>query len=421
MENERSYKKYRLDNGLLVASQKTPTQTVYGQLSVYFGAVYEKKGEEGLAHFFEHVLVSGGTKKYNSEEIEKIIDKLGYFNATTEIEETLFGGDFLSRNLESYLDIVSSIAFEPRFDKKVIEQERQRILREIAEYKTRPDYTDEKMFLEKFYGKGHPLTIEILGKERNINSFKQEDFVRFHLRGYNANNMELVLVGGLPENIEKLVENYFANKPAGKNKKFKFPVVKPLKKRVIIHSYATDLYNYENPEESNSHIRLGIVVPPRTHRDFAKVALLTTILEKKLFERISKKKGLAYSIKVGYHGDRNRGVIGTNSLVHSKRQEEAIDLIFNEFRKLQEKSLNSKEIDTEKEDVEYSFKKALESNEKRVASIRGELDHGMSDEELLAKFYSLTPKKIQDAAIKYLPKNRRDENYALLIRDPLKK
>ena len=44
--NDSSYSEYRLDNGLLVAIQRTPTKTFSGALTGYQGGLQEKINEE---------------------------------------------------------------------------------------------------------------------------------------------------------------------------------------------------------------------------------------------------------------------------------------------------------------------------------------------------------------------------------------
>src|SRR3989344_842891 len=46
-----------LSNGMEVVVQRTQTSTIAAELEVNAGALYEEKGEEGLAHFLEHVIV----------------------------------------------------------------------------------------------------------------------------------------------------------------------------------------------------------------------------------------------------------------------------------------------------------------------------------------------------------------------------
>ena len=85
-----NYREFKLDNGLLVALQDTPTQTVSGRLRVWHGSLNEQPGEEGIAHFLEHTLLSGGSSKYTPEQSNKIMGTFGFFNAYTGLQKTFF-------------------------------------------------------------------------------------------------------------------------------------------------------------------------------------------------------------------------------------------------------------------------------------------------------------------------------------------
>ena len=85
-----NYRELTLDNGLVVALQNTPTQNVSGRLRVFHGGLHEKKGEEGLAHFIEHCLVTAGSNKYDPASAKEIIGEFGYFNAFTNMGRTLY-------------------------------------------------------------------------------------------------------------------------------------------------------------------------------------------------------------------------------------------------------------------------------------------------------------------------------------------
>src|SRR3989338_825460 len=130
--NDSSYSEYRLDNGLLVAIQRTPTKTFSGALTVYQGGLQEKINEEGLTHFLEHTLVTGGSLAYSPEEGTYLAAKLGSFNAFTLPDRIMFPGSSLIEELDDYLKITSGI-FSPQLDEAKIEQERFRILRELAD------------------------------------------------------------------------------------------------------------------------------------------------------------------------------------------------------------------------------------------------------------------------------------------------
>ena len=103
-----NYREFRLDNGLFVALQETPTQTVSGRLRVWHGALNEHPGEEGLAHFLEHTLMTGGSQKYDPEKADQIRGTFGSFNAYTGLERTFFPVDMLAEDSQLFLEYVFS-------------------------------------------------------------------------------------------------------------------------------------------------------------------------------------------------------------------------------------------------------------------------------------------------------------------------
>ncbi len=425
MANNWNYREFTLDNGLAVALQRTPTQTIYIQLRFHHGGVHEKEGEDGIAHFLEHNLINGGSEKYSPEEIKKIRSKFPISNAFTSPSHTHYVGGILPESLDSFLDFSSQIAFSPRLDKKVINIERQRVLREISDAKSLPEFLDRKAFIQALY-RNDFHTYFVLGKEEIVSNVDQGPLRKFHSRGYSPNNADLILAGKLPKNTEELITKYFYEKPNGQGAKFNFPSVKPLEKKVTIHSSALDLINKDRPNESNLEINIGIIVPPLGQEETYAAVLLNSILGRgshsRLFKEISEKRGLAYFIGSNYHGKNNAGTIVIYGNIHSTRQDEAIEAIFNEMRRLSTESVTEAELFGFKNRLRYNIAINSEMNESIVDEVlEFKIDYSITREEYLANIAKVTSHDIQEIARKYLPKSKDDENYVLLIRDPLKK
>lgn len=415
------FREYRLDNGLYVALQETPTKTIAGRLRVKYGSLHEREGEEGLAHFLEHTLMTGGTKKYSPEQTDRIRGNLGYINAFTGLDRTFIPMDILPEDIDQYLDFVSDAAFNPRFDSARIEQERRIVLREIADEKSAPSFKDNQEYQKALLG-GYPSTYFVLGEESVVEGAKLEDLKRFHSRGYNANNMDLILVGNLPRNIKAQIEKYFGDKPTGENTAFQFPLAKDLEQRAVFHRPAPELYNADNSQASSAQITLGFLVPPETSEDYAALQILSIILggdaNSRLFQSIRQKKGLAYGIQSDYDGSFNRGMMHVSAGVPSVKQNESIDAIFEEMARLKRKPVTAREINRIRKSGRYGIAKHFETNEGHVFSIERKKDVGITPEIVMHNWNKVTPKKLQEVAQRYLPK--RDGKYVLMIRDPLK-
>ena len=85
-----NFKKTTLPNGLRIITVPTkgnPSVTV--MVLVETGSNYEKKSENGLSHFLEHMMFKGTTKRPSSKIIHRELDNMGaQGNAMTDDEFT---------------------------------------------------------------------------------------------------------------------------------------------------------------------------------------------------------------------------------------------------------------------------------------------------------------------------------------------
>src|SRR3982751_1383642 len=79
------------------------------------GSRDERAGEAGVTHFIEHLLFKG-TARYSALEIAEIFDGLGgELNAATSREHTLIYARIPDHHLETAMDVMSEMVFEPAF------------------------------------------------------------------------------------------------------------------------------------------------------------------------------------------------------------------------------------------------------------------------------------------------------------------
>lgn len=418
-----NYRHYELDNGLVVALQNTPTQTIVAKLRVNYGSSHERKGEEGMAHFLEHCLVTGGSEKFDPLIADQIRTSFGYTNANTNIGRIFSIGQMLSEDLEPWLEYISDHAFKPRFDQERFDGERERVLREISDERSHPAYLDHVKLKRLFY-RGHPKGISVLGKSEVVKDANLEKLASFHRRGYYPNNMDLIIVGGLPENVDEMIKEYFGSFPSGKSTRREFPKLKPLEEKIVLHSPAPEMINKENPDESSAIMDIRYVGPIDGHEDEYAVRVMNRVLgfgtNSLLFQNVSLRKGLAYSINTYGDGFYNAGEIGINASVHAGKIEEVLEYTFGEFERMKTQEVDEKTIDRIKRTIKYGFAKTFETNEGHVEAIEVELNEGITLNHVLEEFEGVTSNRVMEVANRYLP-DREDGKYVLYIRDPLKK
>ncbi len=419
----KGFREFTLENGLRVALMETNVPVFSAQIRVHNGALSEQPGEEGYAHFLEHSLMNGGTEKYTPKQGVKLCERFAESNASTSIDQTIYRASGLLDTFELYLDLFSDIVFNPRFDQVSVDEERRRVLREMADNKSGPDYQDWRKFRDALWGADAPWIYQVLGKEEVIANATPGDFRKFHARVYHANNADLIMAGTLPPNAEELIRKYLEKKQTGNNAPFVFPKPRPLERRTILHGSAPDLMNRDHPEQSSASLHMGFIVPPYESQDYWPLLLANQILcggkNSKIFQTVSRRKGIAYRISGKMNGDCNAGRIYIDGKVQATRLDEAVDLIFAEIDGLKQHGVNQEELTRIQRNALYGFTSMLANPEFCVKAIEKKLDYGWTIESYLAKINSVTSEQVLAAANKYLPS--KDGKYVLLIRDPLKK
>lgn len=210
-------KKIKLKNGLkvlLIESHKSPVVSV--QMWVKTGSADEKKGEEGISHFIEH-LVFKGTEKFKTNEIAALVEGSGgELNAYTSFDQTVFYVT-ISKNFQNVaLDVVSQMMGFPLFDAQEIDNEREVVIEEIKRgLDSQSRRSSQLMFSTVF--KKHAYGLPVIGYEKNIKKFSPQKIKKFYQDRYNPSNMCLVVAGDFDtKKMQAEVESYFARFPKNK-------------------------------------------------------------------------------------------------------------------------------------------------------------------------------------------------------------
>src|SRR6185312_11126217 len=263
------FKKYQLKNGLkvlLVESHKSPVLSI--QMWVKTGSADEKKGEEGISHFIEH-LVFKGTRKFKVGEIASSVEAAGgELNAYTSFDQTVFYVT-ISKEYENVgLDVISEMMGFPKFDEAEIDNEREVVIEEIKRSNDSPHRQASRLLFETMYKK-HPYGIPVIGYENNINTVSRKTLTNYFNSRYNPKTMTLIVAGDFksPE-MKKKVDEYFGKFGKNKLRVVKRAVDKPVKKPALIVKQAPF-------QETIVHI--AFPAPKASHKDIAALEVFALI------------------------------------------------------------------------------------------------------------------------------------------------
>lgn len=208
--------KGELSNGFkyFIIENQIPQDFISLRLKVNVGSLAEETGEEGLAHFLEHMAFNG-TEKYKGEKLIALLKTLGIssshgLNAHTGFNETVFKLDGNKENLDIFLDIMLQWAYHMTFDPYEIEKEKGVVIEEWRQ-ETNLNSKKSNFYRKSLYKDSRYLERFPIGKVDSIKKFTPELVENFYRKWYLPNNIELYIVGDVDKGyLKDRIESLFS-------------------------------------------------------------------------------------------------------------------------------------------------------------------------------------------------------------------
>lgn len=210
------YNTYTLDNGLRIIHLPSDSKVVYCGYQINAGTRNEEPGEEGLAHFCEHVTFKG-TERRKAWHILNCLESVGGdLNAYTNKEGTVYYSAILKEHIARAVDLLTDIVFHSVYPQAEIDKDVEVICDEIESYNDSPAELIYDEF-ENIIFKGSPLGHNILGTAEQVRSFKTEDALRFTRKLYRPDNAIFFAYGDIDfKKLVKLIRKALADDDSGK-------------------------------------------------------------------------------------------------------------------------------------------------------------------------------------------------------------
>ena len=218
------YNTYTLDNGLRIIHLPSDSKVVYCGYQINAGTRNEEPGEEGLAHFCEHVTFKGTERRKAWHILNSLESVGGDLNAYTNKEGTVYYSAILKEHIARAVDLLTDIVFHSVYPQAEIDKEVEVICDEIESYNDSPAELIYDEF-ENIIFKGSPLGHNILGTAEQVRSFKTEDALRFTRKLYRPDNAIFFAYGDI--DFKKLVrllkKSFLSEERRVKSEKFNSP------------------------------------------------------------------------------------------------------------------------------------------------------------------------------------------------------
>lgn len=397
------YHKKILSNGLRLITIPMPSfESATVLILVGAGSRYETKKNNGISHFLEHMAFKGTEKRPSAVQISELIDGIGgEFNAFTGKETTGFYIKSAAAHIDLSMDVLSDMLQRSLLDAGEIEKEKGVIMEEINLYEDMPVRKIGDVYERLLYG-NTPMGWDIAGEKDIIMSITRQDFVAYMSSLYSADNITVVVAGGIDEaKTEKMVDRYFGNMKRFDTEGFIKVVDKQKKPEVLIKQKKTE----------QVHIALGVRTVPVNHKDHYALGLLASILgggmSSRLFSEVREKRGLAYYVRTHSDHSQDCGSLVSVAGVDPKRVDEAVEVITAEYKKISTGSsqISNEELRKAKEFSKGHFVLELEDS-RSVASFYAHqelLEEKIDNpDEILVKIEETSKEHVEEVARKYL-------------------
>lgn len=201
------YFSHTLSNGLRIVHLPMDSPVSYCGFAINAGTRDENSEEFGLAHFVEHMMFKGTTKRKAWHILNRMENVGGELNAYTTKEETFVYSIFMEEHFSRAFELLTDLVFHSQFPQHEIEKEIDVIRDEISSYEDSPSELIYDEFENLLYN-GHALGHNILGDEDSLLAFNSESGKSFIRRYYVPQNIVFFSMGRRDFNrIVKEAEN----------------------------------------------------------------------------------------------------------------------------------------------------------------------------------------------------------------------
>lgn len=329
---------FTLPSGIRVYLLHSKSPVAHCALYLKAGARDESEKEHGIAHFVEHMLFKGTTKR-KPYHILSLLDSVGgEINAFTSKEETCIYASFLHPYFKRASELIFDICFHSIFPEKELEREKAVILEEIESYKDSPS---EQIFddFEDLVFAGHALGRNILGTPESIETFTTNDLFDFVHRTHLPEEMVMVISGPYSEKqVKRIIEPNIPSKVERPEKIMRTPPAHYQPGKIVLQQ-----------DTHQTHLITGNRAYSFKDNKNLSFSLLNNLLggpglNNRLNLNIREKYGFAYHVESFYNSYSDTGLFGIYVGTDYKHIEQSIRLITKELNKLKNEKLGSLQL-----------------------------------------------------------------------------
>ncbi len=355
---------YSLKNGIRLVHQTTNSPVSHCGVIMNTGSRDELTHQHGLAHFVEHLIFKGTTKRKAHHILSCMEDVGGELNAFTTKEETCIHASFFNNYYARAFDVITDIIFHSSFPEKEIQKEKDVIIDEINSYKDSPV---EQLYddFEEIVFQDNPIARNILGTEASLNSYSRQQIIEFVNSNYNTTETVVSVAGNIPfKRLLSYFEKHFSE----------FERKEPSNSRKVHNKAAYTIKTLKQEHNTyQAHCILGNLAYSNREEKRLILHLLNNLLggpsmNSRLHMALREKNGLAYNVESNYNTYSDVGIVTIYFGTDKKDIDKCLELTYKELKKIREVKLGIIQLTRAKRQLIGQIAMAAENNEHQMIS-----------------------------------------------------
>ncbi|MBY0401597.1 insulinase family protein, partial [Myxococcota bacterium] len=389
-----------LPNGLTVLLRESHRDPVVElQIWAGVGSADERPGEEGLAHFHEHMLFKGTARRGVGEVAGEVEGMGGQINAYTSFDSTVYHATLPASQWRRGLDVLVDAVRFSLFDEEEIAREREVVLEEIRRSEDTPSHVlSDLCFREAF--RVHRYGQPILGPAQNVAAFDRAQVRRFFERWYTPDNLMVVAVGDFDSaQMASEIERLFADAQPGSARRER--ANEPVRGEAVVRVLRKPFEGY----------RVDLAWPAASfrERDAIHLDLLAYVLgeceSSRLVQCIREEEGLVDRVDAGAFTPLDRGLFTIGFETDGARLLEATARIVEETERLRREPVSADELHRARVNFlasEQFERESVSGVAAKLGSFQSMAGSFESEAVALETLRGATPTDLLDVARRYL-------------------
>ena len=355
----------------LVQTKSLPMVDI--EVSIDAGDRYDPEGKSGLADMTAGLMKYGARSGSGLLNEAQIADEMADLGATIALsvsgERAILRIRTLSREdlLKRAVQLAAAMLSEPTYDPQVIAREKQRVITNLLEAETKPEYVLEKRFKKLVYG-AYPLANS--PSVKSIGAISAADLKQFHQQFYRGDRMIVSIVGDVSsmqanDIVQALLKKIPQNGAAINSlPQLSRSPIEPLAQREVQIPF----------DSQQAHIAMGMTAVTRSNPDYFPLLVGNYVLGgggfvSRLMSEVREKRGLAYSVFSYFSPGKDVGIFQAGLQTKSDQGSVALEVLSNTIAKFIADGPTPSELSAAKSNLINGYPLRIDNNRKLLDNV----------------------------------------------------